>query len=147
MKANQYNSQLLLTQLHDVVQAIDKAGDQILRSEKGLSFAQFKILTTVHDRPQASQRDVARCLKLSPPAISRHIDNLISAGLVTSRVNPRNRREHLLGLSVQGQKALQSAWQLLSSRFSSAMAVLNPADQKHLITMLDRLLGQVSVGR
>lgn len=137
------NSRKVLHQLHSLIKAIDGAGDQILHNEMGLGFSQFKILSAIKDMPQSSQSRIAVYLSLTPPAISRHIESLLKKGLVTRSVNPKNRREHLLGLTTTGKNILKKSWVLFDTRFNSVIQVLDDSEQKQLIAMLDKLFYQM----
>jgi len=138
------NSRTVLYQLHNLIRAIDKAGEYILHDEKGFGFSQFKILSVLSNQPNSSQRYVADCLNVSPPAISRQVENMISSGLITSRVNPKNKREHLLALTMSGDAILKKAWDLLDGRFSQVMAALDKKQQQQLVDMLDKLSAQLN---
>lgn len=143
MENTQSNSRKVLHQLHSLIKALDNAGDQILHSEIGLGFSQFKILMTIKDMPRSSQAAIAACLNLTPPAISRHMETMHTKGLVTITINPKNRREHLLGLTPKGKNSLKKSWLLLDVKFSAIMEVLDEKEQKQLIYLLDKLFYQL----
>ncbi len=130
----------VLNQLHSLIKAIDNRGAQILLHEMGIGFSQFKILSCLSKTPGASQSEIAQWLNLTPPAISRQVEAMLGKGLIASRKNPKNRRQHILSLTSTGQDALKKAWELLDSRFGDVMAVLSKEEQSRLVDMLDRLL-------
>lgn len=138
------SSRTVLYQLHNLIRAIDKTGDHILLSEKGFGFSQFKILTVLSKQPASSQKYVAQCLNITPPAISRQVENMVGGGLITIQVNPKNKREHLLSLTTAGHATLKKSWELLDGRFSQVMAVLDKKQQRQLIDMLDKLSTQLN---
>jgi MarR family transcriptional regulator, transcriptional regulator for hemolysin len=139
MTQSETNSRKVLNRLHSLIKAIDGAGDQILHSEMNIGFSQFKILTALKDLPQSSQAALASCLNLTPPAISRHIEVMIGKGLVTKRINPKKKREHLLALTAQGESYLHKCWHLLDGKFDDIIVSLSPKEQIQLISLLDRL--------
>jgi DNA-binding MarR family transcriptional regulator len=137
------NSRKVLNQLHSLIKVIDTAGDKILHAEMSLGFSQFKILTVLRERPLVSQATIASLLNLTAPAISRHTDILLHKGLVTMKVNPKNKREHLLALTAAGGEALSKSWDLLDSRFTRVIKILTTQEQQQLIDMLDKLFRQL----
>ena len=135
------DSRKVLEQLHSLTRALDSAGDQLLQQELGLGFSQFKILSTLEKSPQSSQALIAAALNLTPPAVSRHVDSMLGKGLLVTKKNPKNRRQHLLSITAIGKETLQKSWRLFDSKFSNVMGSLSAAEQKQLISMLDQLLG------
>lgn len=137
------NSRKILHQLHNLTKAIDSAGDQILRSEMGLGFSQFKILTFLQDQAQQTQTSIATTLNLTPPAVSRHVEVLRGKGMVVIRVNPKNKREHLISLTSVGRVSLQEIWNIFDTSFNDITTVLSADEQEQLVGLLTRLFTQV----
>lgn len=134
------DSRRVLQQLHSLTRALDSAGDQLLQQELGLGFSQFKILSTLEKTPQSSQASIAAVLSLTPPAVSRHVDSMLNKGLLVTKKNPKNRRQHFLSITAAGKETLKKSWTLFDVRFNNVMENLDPVEQKRLIGMLDRLL-------
>lgn len=141
----QSNSRKVLNQLHGLTRVIDSAGDQILHTEMGLGFSQFKILAVLKEKPMVPQVTVAKRLNLTAPAISRHIEAMLAKQLLTTMVNPKNRREHLLNLTPIGEDTLKVSWDLLDTRFKAVIKILNKKEQEQLIRMLDQLFRQLLI--
>ncbi len=133
-----------LYQLQDVVRAIDQAGERILQDNGGIGFSQFKILTVLYKTPYSSQKHIASCLNLSPPAISRQVELMVSSGLLNKQLNPKNRREHSLSLTVNGESILDKTWAVLDSRFGQVTSVLSETQQQQLTVMLAKLSAELS---
>lgn len=139
------NNRKVLEQLHGLTRAIDQRGDHILREKMDIGFSQFVILSTLFKQPDSSQVAVAACLNLTPPAISRQVEMMLQKGLIASRKNPSNRRQHVLSLTKLGQNTLKKAWQLLDEKFNDIMAVLDKPEQQNLVKTLDQLFQRLVV--
>jgi DNA-binding MarR family transcriptional regulator len=139
------NNRKVLHQLHNLARAIDNAGDQLLRSDLGLGFSQFKIMSLLKEYPYSSQKTIARSLNLTPPAVSRHVESLLAKGLIATRVNPSNKREHFLSLTQRGKETLIKIQALFDVTFADVVQILTPPEQKLLVTMLDKLYAEISL--
>lgn len=138
-KSHNSSNRKVLNQLHSLIKAIDTRGAQILQNEMGIGFSQFKILSTLSKQANVSQATIAECLNISPPAISRQVEVMLSKGLISSYKNPKNRRQHILSLTSSGEQTLAQAWDILDVRFGDVLAVLDQKEQKQLVVMLDKL--------
>jgi DNA-binding MarR family transcriptional regulator len=92
----------LVYRFHKLMFLMDRHADQLLRKEFDLGLAQFFILMAIFEHTECSQRDIAKYLELTEPAVSRHVEGLTTRGYIVRRTNANNRREHLLQLSEDG---------------------------------------------
>ena len=74
-------------------------------SEVELGPEQFTLLFRVRDNPGCSQTDLADHVLIDTPNISRHVDAMVTRGLIERRAHPRDRRRHALYLTDTGNKA------------------------------------------
>jgi DNA-binding MarR family transcriptional regulator len=86
------------------------------------------------------QRDLARKIVLTRSGISRLIDRLERAGLVSSAPNPHDRRGDLVMLTDAGRAALRRTWPAYAKGIRQHFARHITADEAHtLTTVLERI--------
>lgn len=118
---------------------MQRQGDQVLQERLGVGIAQFKLLTTLQDRPNVQQRFLADTLGQTEASISRQVKLLAEKGMVIVRVNARNRREHVMALTAKGQKVTQAAREVLESYHEPAFASLGDKEKRLLAEALNVL--------
>jgi DNA-binding MarR family transcriptional regulator len=92
--------------------------------QAGITTAQAAALAVIHEQPGGSQRELARALRQTEPAITTLVRRLIAAGLVDRSVDPSDGRARELVVTESGAAALRSV--------DSAFAVIN----KHIDGLL-----------
>lgn len=133
------NATLIHTLLHHLSSVFGRESDQILQEQLGLTFSQFKILTVLADNPATQQRQIAVALGQTEASISRQIKLLKKKGLLESRTNPRNRREHLTALSARGERITEAAQNVLKNFQSGALEHMSGKQQTQLVELLARV--------
>lgn len=118
--------------LHHLSAVLARNSDQILLEQLGIGFSQFKILLILTERTGLQQKQVATALGQTEASISRQIKLLDDSGMVTSYVNPNNRREHILRLTPKGAKVTDRAMQILNNYHAPVFARLTEKQQHQL---------------
>ncbi|HEY3543457.1 MAG TPA: MarR family transcriptional regulator [Gaiellaceae bacterium] len=75
--------------------------------EVGISPHQVSLLVAIKYRPGVGVRELAAHEKISPPAMSNHVDRLERDGLVTRTPSPSDKRRVGLTLTDEGQRVLR----------------------------------------
>lgn len=77
----------------------------------GLSLGDYQVLVYLSEATDRRTRmcDLAALLQLSPSGLTRRLDGLVSAGLVTREGSPHDRRVMLAVLTDDGMRALEAA--------------------------------------
>ena len=103
-------------ELHKLTARLDRAADELLEREQGISYARFLALFAVSET-NGSQRDVARWLGQTEPSTSRMVTVLADEGLlqVTRLEGAGNRR--WLRLTNGGEQLVERCCRLLEGRF------------------------------
>jgi MarR family transcriptional regulator for hemolysin len=83
---------------------VSRAFDDAL-AEAGGSRPTWLVLLSLKSRAVASQRELAEAIGIRGPTLTHHLDVMESAGLVTRRRDPANRRVHLVELTPAGDAA------------------------------------------
>ena len=81
--------------------AVSRAFDDAL-TEAGGSRPTWLVLVSLKSKPAASQRELAEMIGIRGPTLTHHLDVMESAGLVTRRRDPGNRRAQLVELTGAG---------------------------------------------
>jgi MarR family transcriptional regulator, transcriptional regulator for hemolysin len=84
-----------------VSRVLSRAFDDAL-AEAGGSLPVWLVLISLKSRQLASQRDLADAVGIQAATLTHHLNAMESAGLVTRRRDPENRRLHLVELTPQG---------------------------------------------
>src|ERR1700761_9394782 len=87
--------------LNRVARTVSRAFDEPL-AEAGGSLPAWLVLISLKSRPVASQRELAEAVGIQGATLTHHLNTMESAGLVTRRRDPANRRLHLVELTPAG---------------------------------------------
>jgi DNA-binding MarR family transcriptional regulator len=133
--------------LADTVTTADRLRPVLLRvgrelrreaREVGVSPEQVSLLATIKYAPGIGVRELAARERVSPPALSNHIDRLERDGLVTRSASASDRRRVGLTLTEEGRRVLRkvrsrrTAWlvqrlgQLSASELAAIEAAVDP---------------------
>ena len=80
-----------------------RAFDQALAAAGG-SQPVWQILISLKTQPVANQRELADAVGIQGATLTHHLTGMETAGLVTRRRDPANRRVHLVTLTPQGDE-------------------------------------------
>ena len=130
-------------QLHHIVSIMSHESDQLLLEQLGIGLAQYKILRVVNDRPHARQRTIAGELGQTEASISRQVKLLHAKGMITTRINPKNQREHLTNLTEKGLRTIIAADTVISKYHASLIASLTPKQSDQLRELLSQIHAQI----
>ncbi|HET9060812.1 MAG TPA: hypothetical protein VFN61_12890 [Acidimicrobiales bacterium] len=95
---------------------LERAADEMLRGEHGISYARFLALLAVKET-KGSQRDVARWLRQTEPSTSRMVGLLADDGLLEVMRSEGGGNRRALHLTARGAKLVERCGQLLEGRF------------------------------
>lgn len=131
-----------ILKIHKFVFLAEKALDRRLQHDVGLSFSQCMILVHVAHNPHISQRHVAYERDITPAAVSRHIEALVEAGLISRFDREQNKREHVLEVTIRGRGIVKTAEEVLEEEIDALMEQLSNDDVKKVDSVFDRLLSR-----
>jgi DNA-binding MarR family transcriptional regulator len=105
-----------------------RVGRELRREARavGISPEQVSLLVAIKYAPGVGARELAARERISPPAMTKHVDRLERDGLVTRTPSPGDKRRIGLTLTDEGQRALRrvrsrrTAW--LASRLRELSA-------------------------
>ena len=126
-----------------VSRTVSRAFDEAL-TEAGGSLPVWLVLISLKSGQLASQRQLADAVGVQGATVSHHLNAMESAGLVTRRRDPRNRRLHLVELTGAGE-ALFSRLREVAFAFDQRLrAGLTEQEVGQLEALLARLRENVS---
>jgi MarR family transcriptional regulator for hemolysin len=129
--------------LASVSRAVSRAFDEAL-AEAGGSGPAWLVLIALKTGPRASQRELAEAVGVQGATLTHHLNTMESAGLVTRRRDPANRRLHLVELTPAGDALfarLRDAATAFDRRLRSG---LSESELGQLETLLTRLRDNVA---
>lgn len=141
MKIFTKENDTLVYKLHKAVFLINKITDQSLQNSLSLGLPQFLILMAVNRHPGTMQMNVAKYLDLTEAAVSKQMNLMLSKGLIERCENPKNRREHVLHITLTGKKILAAATDLLDKKMLEIFDTMNQKEKDSLIHSLDKMTG------
>ena len=128
-----------------VSRTVSRAFDETL-AEAGGSLPAWLVLISLKSQQLASQRELAEAVGIQGATLTHHLDTMESAGLVTRRRDPANRRLHLVELTPAGD-ALFLRLRAAAMAFDRRLrAGLSEDDVTQLEALLTRLRDNVSGG-
>jgi MarR family transcriptional regulator, transcriptional regulator for hemolysin len=126
-----------------VSRAISRAFDDAL-AEAGGSLPVWLVLISLKSGQLASQRELAEAVGVQGATLTHHLNAMESAGLVTRRRDPANRRLHLVELTPDGDVLffrLRAAAAAFDQRLRTG---LSDSEVSQLEALLTRLRENVS---
>jgi MarR family 2-MHQ and catechol resistance regulon transcriptional repressor len=123
-----------------------------LDGEDRMTIPQFRALQAVSHRGQAGalNLELARQLGVAAPSMTAMIDGLVDRGLVDRSIDPDNRRQVNIVLTLRGQERYRAISDAIEERLSGGFQALSETEQRDLLEALEHLdrvlkrLGQFS---
>ncbi len=111
---------------------LNRQSDQVLQERLGIGFSQFKILMVLKWNPKIQQKEIAENLGQTEASISRQIKLLQESGLLSSRKNQDNRRQHITDLTPHGLRLIDEALKILNDYHAPVFGRLGEKEQEVL---------------
>jgi DNA-binding MarR family transcriptional regulator len=105
-----------------------------------LSMLHFKILGFVENRGQASMKDIANFLGITPPSATVLVNRLVKARELARVTQAGDRRLVKIGITATGQRSFNAGKKLMVERMKSVLGKLAAAEIKQLTSILKHLL-------
>jgi MarR family transcriptional regulator for hemolysin len=115
-------------------------------AEAGGSLPVWLVLISLKSRQLASQRELAEAVGIRGATLTHHLDAMESAGLVTRRRDPANRRLHLVELTPAGDALFLRLRDAAAAFDRRLRGSLSEDEVGQLEALLTRLRDNVSGG-
>ncbi len=122
--------------LHHLSTVLDRQSDELLQERFGIGFSQFKILMALKWHEGVQQKQIAESLGQTEASISRQINLMQKAGLLTSRTTPENRRRHVTKLTAKGNRLADKAFAVLNAYHAPVFSRIPPHKQAAFVEIL-----------
>lgn len=126
-----------------VSRAVSRAFDDAMAAAGG-SLPVWLVLISLKSGQRASQRELADAVGIQGATLTHHLNAMESAGLVTRRRDPDNRRMHLVELTPAGDALFLRMFQAATAFDARLRAGLSEHDVGQLEALLTRLRDNVS---
>ena len=110
-----------------------RQSDQVLQERLGIGMSQLRLLMMLQHSPNVQQRKLAECLGQTEASVSRQIRLMREKGLLTVRINPKSRREHITVPTSKGLKMTEAALGVLT-QYHKPMFMLLGEKESELLT-------------
>jgi MarR family transcriptional regulator, transcriptional regulator for hemolysin len=121
-----------------VARTVSRAFDDAL-AEAGGSLPAWLVLISLKSGQLASQRELAEAVGVQGATLTHHLNTMESAGLVTRRRDPANRRLHLVELTPAGDALflrLRDAAMAFDQRLRADLSAAEASQLENLLTRL-----------
>ncbi len=122
--------------LNHLAFVLGRQSDQALQEQLGIGYSQFKIMMVLGWNPAVQQKQIADKLGQTEASISRQIKLLHDQGLLSTKINPENRRVHITRLTSKGERLTEQAMSVLNNYHAPTFAHLSDKQQQTLIEIL-----------
>ncbi|MFC4105609.1 MarR family winged helix-turn-helix transcriptional regulator [Micromonospora zhanjiangensis] len=106
----------------------------------GIRLWHVAVLSALADFGPANQRDLGRRLGIDPSDLVGVLDDLESAGRLSRRRDPADRRRYVVSVTPVGRAALDAATREADAVHDEVLAPLTPAERRQLHALLLRVL-------
>ncbi len=115
--------------LHRSVFILQQKADELLNREAGTGLSAVRIMGQLHSSVPRSQRTVATMLHQTEANVSRQLQVMKKAGLVSIQKNKSDRRVREVTLTAKGAKVYTQAENLLDKHYGNHSEVTAIADK------------------
>ena len=125
--------------INHIACVLGRQSDQVLQEQLGVGFSQFKIMMVLRHNPHIQQRQIANRLGQTEASISRQIKLLHKLDLLSTRISPENKRQHITQLTPRGERLTEQAMTVLNNYHSPVFANMSEKNQQKLTDLLNSL--------
>lgn len=111
-----------------------------MQSALALPFSQYQTLWFVAERESPSMQDVAKYFKIQAPSATFLVDELVRAGELERKANPKDRRRVELRLTAQGKRTFKVIRAKRNKILSSIFGSLPESDRNELNRILEKII-------
>jgi len=129
--------------IQHLASVISKDVDQTLQEQLGIGFSQYKILMVLEWNPRVQQKSIAKSLGQTEASISRQIKLLEKKGLISTKIDPNNKRVRISTPSILGMQITEAAAAILRRSLGPEFAKMGEDQQAQLIKGLQALHASV----
>lgn len=126
--------------LHQFLFCFGRTVEKSFQEELEMTLPQFMILLAIQHNPDCTQVRVAEWRKLTPAAISQHIDSLLKKKLIVRKKSSQDRREYVIVMTKKGEILFKKAQVIFEKYQKNIFKKVPKSAITQMNTTLDRLL-------
>lgn len=126
--------------LHRLSYLLQRLNDNELLPELGVSYAQYRVMAGLRQRPVSEQRHLAAHLHQTEAGISRSLKQLGSQGLIRTERDRRDNRRRRVSLTPEGAAVLSRADEITAELSNQLFRSFSPSEAGALGRLLAKLL-------
>jgi DNA-binding MarR family transcriptional regulator len=107
-------------------------------SAVGMSLPTYKVLMHLTQEDEVPQHELAWDAAMDPGALSRLIRSLLDDGLVTTRVDPADKRQRFVRITRKGRELERSLSPMVDAALHAYDSILSDEEQRTLIALLSK---------
>ena len=130
----------LLADIHVVSNRIGRAFAAEVTAKFGLSIAEWRVVLSLHLKPERTARDITRAWGMEKMAVNRAVRRLEEAGHVVSMVDRADKRRHTLKLTRSGQALYRKIEPAATARYREITDGLSAREKDVLAKTLAKLV-------
>ena len=124
--------------------SLSRQSDQILLERLGIGMSQYIIMHILQQQPSIQQRVIATQLGQTEASISRQMKILANQSLLEVRTNPHNKREHVIILTLKGERIIDEAHKILDTFHQSIFEAFGDKSFKNFTELIGAYSGVVN---
>lgn len=132
--------EFLTYRLHQVNKITDKASTDAYAGELGLGVGEARCLAAIGNFAPLSVNQLAAHANLDKAHASRAAQALVERGWVRKEASDADARGVVLSLTPEGRRWWQRVMRLIARRNDEIFGCLEPAEQRQLAAMLERIV-------
>jgi len=117
--------QPLTSKMHEIIIWMDRYADALLKDQYDITYSWFHLLIVLLQNEPINQRQLAKFMGHTEPAISRLLPKLIERGYISSSIDPNHKRINILSLTNEGRDLVMRANENLDAEFSEFIKASN----------------------
>ena len=109
----------------------------------GSSMHEFVVLVRVTEEDEVPQSELAYDAAIDPAAVSRLIRDMTRAGLVTTRVDPNDKRQRFVKATAKGRTLARTLEPIVDSTLAPYLSGLTSGEEDEFLRLLRKAYGTV----
>jgi DNA-binding MarR family transcriptional regulator len=133
----------IMAPMFAITMEFDAILSELLRSQFGMSLADFKVLRAIYMLQRSTQLDIARFTHVTEAAVSKRVKKLIDEQLIQKETDPSDKRKVVLSLSLQGKKKMQVIQRRVLKNTEKMLHDFTTTNRVLLSSLLQEVFGMI----
>lgn len=115
-----------------------------LLEEKGIYYGQPPILCYLSQNPNATQKDIANSLKISPASVAVSVKRMEKTGIISRETDKDDARRNNLSLTERGRELEEYARQTFAKVDSAKVSCLSEEEISFMLSVIKKMTDNLS---